>query len=57
MWILGLKALKLRGWQKDKQNFVSFSFSWSILAFLTIGSFFTITVEILTCFIDQEPLS
>ena len=57
MWILGLKELKLRGWQKDKQNFVSFSFSWSILTFLTIGSFFTITVEILTCFIDQEPLS
>ena len=40
MWILGLKALKLRGWQKDKQNFVSFSFSWSVLAFLTMGSFF-----------------
>ena len=40
MWILGLKGLKLRGWQKDKQNFVSFSLSWSILAFLTIGSFF-----------------
>ena len=57
MSILGLKGLKLRGWQKDKQNFISFSFSWSILTFLSMGSFFTITVETLTCFIDQEPLS
>ena len=57
MSILGLKGLKLRGWQKDKQNFVSFSFSWSILTFLSMGSFFTITVETLTCFIDQETLS
>ena len=46
--------LKSTNWQKDKQNFVSFLFCWSLLAFFIIEAFFTMTVEILTFFFFLE---